>query len=547
MKLFNDFPGMGPNRIILPPKGTSVPGVHYRIGDLIGGKNEVLLICGGPHRSGMGVVYVVRSINDRQIFALKTHQDWCLSSPSVLKSFENEARVWVGFGKHAHIVWASWVERIDGRVYIAMEFIAPDWTGRNTLTQFLTEKDYSRSLRWAIQFCYGMEHAYSKGLRAHLDIKPDNIMITPSSDVKITDFGLARAYKETSSKEQDSPRGTPYWMAPEQFVSIEDAGPKNDIYSFGVVLFQMAAGGRLPFVVHAQASTDLWQKMKRLHEREPVPKIDSDLYHVIARCMAKRPEERYNDFEEVRLELESLYESLEGKKFEPPSHSPVSAWDYYNSGYSFSTLGDDERAIESFDKALERFDRDPDRWKVWHEKASVLARLGLMDQAIRCYDMALQINPRAAIALWNKALTYIEMKRYENAIMVLQSFVESAKGLREVQQYVKLAEGAIHAWRLDQVRDEIDRFLRVRGLSGFSALSECIQRAASESRVRKGKFETFFYTIHKGYWLIDEEVLSDQKETTKALTWLACAELGVPSELRERLLEMMDLETESNK
>lgn len=539
MKSFKDFQGMRPKRIILPPKGTAVPGVHYKIGDLIGGKYEVLLICGGPNKSGMGVVYVVASIDNRQIFALKTHQDWCLSSPSSLKSFENEARIWVGFGKHPYIVWASWVERIDGRVYIAIEYVAPDWKGQNTLTQFLMEKDYSRSLRWAIQFCYGMEHAYSKGLRAHLDIKPDNIMITPSGDVKITDFGLARAYREVLVKEKDIPCGTPSWMPPEQFISVENAGPKNDIYSFGVVLFQMTTGGKLPFVANARTYAELWQKLQKLHEHEPVPRIDSDLYYVIARCMAKRPEERYNDFEEIRLELESLYESQEGRKFEPLSQSPMSARDYYNTGYSYATLGDDEKAIEFFDKALEQ---DSSEWTVWHEKASVLARLGLMDEALRCYDRVIQINPHVAIALWNKALTYIEMKRYEDAIVVLRSFVEKAKGLKDLQQYVKLAEGAISAWKLDQVRDEIDWFLKNRGFHGFSALAECIQRAASENRVRKGKFETFLYTIYEGHWLIDEKVLSDQKMTTKALTWLACTELGVPIELRERLLEKMDHE-----
>lgn len=389
-----------------------------------------------------------------------------------------------------------------------------------------------------------MEHAYSRGLRAHMDIKPDNIMITPSSDVKITDFGLARMYQEISVEEKTRPCGTPYWMPPEQFVSVKDAGPTNDIYSFGVVLFQMVTGGKLPFITHAQTTAELLQKMQKLHELEPVPKIDSDLYPVILRCMEKKPEGRYNSFGEIRLELETLYERQGERQLKPSSKHAESAGDYYNIGYSYATLGDDERAIEFFDKALEQ---DSGDWKFWHEKAAALARLGLRDEALSHYDKASQINPSEAAPLWNKAITYIEMKRYEDAIAPLRSFVERTKGLKEFQENMKLAERAIARWDLEHVRGEIDRFLKDRGYSGFSAVAECIERAASESRVRKGKFETFLYTIHQGYWLIDEEVLLDQKETTRALTWLACAELGVPAELQERLLEQMDHDLRSDK
>lgn len=543
-KKFQILQGMGYRRIILPSKGTSVPGVPYKTGDLIGGKYKVLLICGGPEKTGMGVVYVATSVDSGEIFALKTHQDWCLNSPSALKSFENEARMWVGFGKHPYVVWASWVERIEGRVYIAIEYIPPDGKGHNTLSQFLAEKDYPRSLQWAIQLCYGMEYAYSHGLRAHLDIKPDNIMITPSSDVKITDFGLARVYQEISVEEKTGPCGTPYWMPPEQFVSVKDAGPANDIYSFGVVLFQMVTGGELPFITHAQTKVELFQKMQKLHELEPVPRIDSDLYPIILRCMAKKPEGRYSSFGEIRLELETLDERQGGQRLKPPSKYTESANDYYNTGYSYATLGDDKRAIEFFDKALEQ---DSGNWKFWHEKAAVLARLGLMDEALRHYDRASQINPGGAAPLWNKAITYIEMKRYEDAIAPLRNFVEMAKGLKEFQENIKFAERAIARWNLEHIRDEIDHFLKDRGYSGFSAVAECIERAASENRVRKGKFETFLYTIHQGYWLIDEEVLLDQKETTKALTWLACAELGVPKDLCERLMVEMDSEDENEK
>lgn len=166
------------------------PSSPYKKGDFIGEKYEVYRLLG---RGGFGVVYLVYSHETKAVYALKTFLDEYLQDAETKKRFRQEASLWVDLDRHPFLVRAHFVDEIAGRLYIAMEYIAPDEKGLNTLEDFLQCRppDNVQSLRWAIQFCYGMEYAYSKGIRSHRDIKPANILISQGKTVKITDFGLA--------------------------------------------------------------------------------------------------------------------------------------------------------------------------------------------------------------------------------------------------------------------------------------------------------------------------------------------------------------------
>lgn len=156
---------------------------------------------------------------------------------------------------------------IDGTPFVFMEYVAGGdlrgWIGKPRLTD-----DLPQVLRFAIHLCDGMIHAFSRGIKAHRDIKPGNCLITEDGTLQLTDFGLSMAFDDTDGRlkptgdrdgvdnlqrlcigpsQTGSIAGTPPYMAPEQFDGTANVDVRSDIYAFGVVLHEMVTG-RLPFV-----------------------------------------------------------------------------------------------------------------------------------------------------------------------------------------------------------------------------------------------------------------------------------------------------------
>lgn len=338
----------------------------HKKGDLIGQKFEVFDVLG---EGGFGIVYLVYSHELKEVFAFKTFRDEYIEDIKIRERFRKEAQVWIDLERHPYLVRASFVDEISGRLYIAMEHIASDEPGMNTLDGFLRRRppDLAQSLRWAIQFCHGMEYAYSKGVKAHRDIKPANIMIDQNKTVKITDFGLAGVLIESSVSEQghvggkvgkDSPMqtaigtsmGTPEYMPPEQFTDLSACDERSDIYSFGIVLYQMASGGRLPFFTDNPALR--LTALKHFHQKTPVPRLKSPFFPIIFRCLEKKPINRYFSFKELRRDLESLLKKQTGEIVKLPELKELEAWELGNKGVSLSNLGKPQDAIAWYNKAL---------------------------------------------------------------------------------------------------------------------------------------------------------------------------------------------------
>ena len=377
-----------------------------KVGHRIGGQYEVYRVLGGEGKSGMGVVYICYDHEAREICALKTFQNKYLDSRSVKDSFKREALAWMQLDWHPYIVRAIGVKELDYRLFIVLEYVAPDESGRNTLTQYLkTPVALSQALEWSIECCIGMEHAASKGVTPHRDIKPDNLMIARDGTLKITDFGLARLWDGTAiekrlaiesrhdagflhSMQNKSIVGTTPYAAPEQFEGQSDI--RSDIYSFGVVMFQMAAKGKLPFDCNGS------EEYHEAHKTRPVPKLKSRLFPIISRCMQKKPADRYADFGELRQDLEKLYRSL--TRAEPPlspTKLEMGAWEYNNKGLSLYNVGLVDDAIREYRKALRL---KPDLAIVHNNLGIALSEKGINEGAIHEYTEALRLDPSLAIA-----------------------------------------------------------------------------------------------------------------------------------------------------
>jgi len=394
----------------------------YNKNDFIGQKYKVYDVLG---KGGFGIVYLVYDYKAKDVFALKTFRDEHLTDSGIRDRFQKEAQIWVTLEKHPYIVRAHFVEEIEGRLYIAMEYIAPDDFGLNTLQAYFDRRppDLKQSLHWAIQFCHGMEHAYLKGIRAHRDIKPANIMITQEKIIKISDFGLSGIISSFESKRDDSSDGkmplmqtargsvigTPTHMPPEQFEGIVNCDERSDIYSFGVVLFQLASGGKLPFY----SDNYSFQIFRHLHNTATIPKLNSPLFPMIQRCMEKDQSRRYEYFSKLRSDLEQCLKQMTGETIRKPQTPEFESWEWNNKGSSLKNLGLLDEAIVCFNKAIEI---NPSSVVAWHNKGVTLTMQELYLKAINCYNEALKIDKNHASSLSGKAGLLLEQEKYDEAI-----------------------------------------------------------------------------------------------------------------------------------
>ena len=414
-----------------PPPDAFQP---YQTGDVIAGKYEVRRVLG---KGGFGIVYHIRFRETGEDFALKTFKDELTADPATLEAFKKEALVWVNLERHPFILPAIWVEEIRqgriatqtssgklvldaqasqeprGRLLVIMDYVEADAQGRATLGDYLAAGplDENQVLKWGIQFCLGMEHARAHGIECHQDIKPANIMVTRDRTLKVSDFGLAI----TSESESRAPSGfTLGYLAPE-LCRGDGATVRSDIYSFGIVLWQMAAGSPAPpFLVPRNAN--VLDQMRGVYEQQMsgrIPRLDGPLGAVIECCLRPQPSERYGTFQELRAALEPILERRTGRKFEVPQSAGKSVAFWNNKGGSLAALGRHEEAIRCYDAALEI---DSELPKVWNNKGCALSAMGRSKQALECFDRALAIDPRFAMAFENKGRELHILGRLEEAL-----------------------------------------------------------------------------------------------------------------------------------
>lgn len=382
------------------------------------------------------------------IVALKTFKDEYSQDAEMKEMFRKEATLWVDLGHHSCLMEAIGVDEVDGRLYILMQFAPSNSKGFITLQDYLDEGpvNMTQALRWAIQLCHGMEYAYSKGIRCHRDIKPSNIMISPDlwgNIARISDFGLAgvlsRLVKSVGPKVfyhgshvglsslNGNCFGTPTHMSPEQFTNAKDCDERSDIYAFGIVLYQMATGGRLPFLVPLPRNNSekemrrFCRAMHRLHSEAPVPKLDSPLFPIILRCLEKEQGRRYQNLKQLRADLELLLERSSGETVKPPKPEELEAWEWSNKGLSLDYLGRSEEAIACFDRAVEI---DPQYAGSWNNKGLTLVHLGRFDEAVKCCDKALETNPQFGEAWSNKGISLRRLGRFDGAIACFDRALE---------------------------------------------------------------------------------------------------------------------------
>ena len=212
--------------------------------------------------------------------------------------------------------------------------------------------------------------------------------------------------------------GTLPYMSPEQFEGYADR--RSDVYAFGIVLFQMATKGKLPFIGKTS------EEFARLHSSKGIPFLFSPLKYIIKKCLEKNPDMRYQSFDSIREDLERLYTRKTGKAFPmitdgTENIETMSVGELSNKGCSLMKLDKYEEAIVCFDKIIEL---DHKNISAWNNKGFSLNRLGKSEEAIIYYDKILAINPLDEKALLNKSDALGKLRRFDEAISYCDKLLE---------------------------------------------------------------------------------------------------------------------------
>jgi len=387
---------------------------QYKPGDWIAGEYQVLKVFGGAGKSGQGVVYLVEEREAPEPFVLKTVQG---EQDSAGKSrLVQEAEVWVSLGFHPYIVPALWVRELEGQIFVAAEFICPDAEGRSTLTHYIADGPLPLPVvcRWAVQFCDGLQYAVEKGLRAHRDIKPDNLMVGTDYELRIADFGLA----DLTAHNREVAGGTLLYMAPEQFALPEAVDSRADIYAFGIVLFQLITGGAYPYRL-PKVSGSAAVSIARMHlEQEPL-RAPGEFAEVVLRCMAKDPSKRPS-ITELRLIVQQIATSLKISIPDRPSVRSRADEALYAKAQSFAALGKPERALEAIREYTIRY---PDRACGWTEASRFFLETGDAKNAVAAALESLKRGSTNSHAWNNLGVAFQRLGETQQSIDAFRSAV----------------------------------------------------------------------------------------------------------------------------
>ncbi|MDO9408898.1 Stk1 family PASTA domain-containing Ser/Thr kinase [Patulibacter sp.] len=269
-----------------------------RVGQTIDGRYLVERRLG---TGGMAEVYGCEDLQLGRHVALKVLHEQLAEDPDVVARFRRESQSAAGL-QHPHIVQVFDRGDWDGIPYMAMELV--DGVTLKDVIRDQAPLDPVKTIDQISQVLDALRYAHKRGL-VHRDIKPQNVLVGPDGDLKVADFGIARAVDDLQMTQTGMIVGTAHYLSPEQ-ASGQPITTSADLYSVGVVLFEMLTG-RMPF----DGDQPVAIALKHVNEDPPAlsivnPEVPGDLEYVVLRSMSKQPEDRFEDAEEFIAALQGV-------------------------------------------------------------------------------------------------------------------------------------------------------------------------------------------------------------------------------------------------
>lgn len=278
---------------------------------LVGQKFGPFLIERELGAGAMGAVYRAKHLETNKTVAIKVMAPGLGgTNPQAVARFEREMKILEQL-KHPNIVRLFGTGKFQGTKYFAMEYVQGD-----SLDRVMERRDrmtWEQVVDLGQQLCAALQHAHEKGI-VHRDLKPSNLMILTDNTLKLTDFGIAKDIDVTALTAANSTVGTAAYMSPEQCKGERDLTNKSDLYSMGVVFYELITGKK-PFV--AENAMEMFMLHVNGQFERPsrlVPDLPVWLDNLICQLLEKKPEHRPYDAAMVSQVLGSIQEKIEAQQ-----------------------------------------------------------------------------------------------------------------------------------------------------------------------------------------------------------------------------------------
>jgi WD40 repeat protein len=442
---------------------------------------------------GMGLVYRVHHRGWGVDLAVKCPRPHFFQSEKLKVLFEREAETWVRLGLHPHIVSCYYVRRLEGIPRIFAEYVEggtlEDWIRQGKLYAGEPQEVLARLLDVAIQFAWGQHYAHEQGL-VHLDVKPANVLMTPSGEAKVTDFGLARARLAVGEAPLPSPDAdadeesflisiggmTPAYCSPEQ-ANREPVSRRTDIWSWAVSVLEMFCGG-VKWRSGPRAAQTLEGLLRDKSPKSAVPLPDI-VAQILRRCLQQDAAARPRDMLEITTVLEDAYQQQIGRAYPRvyPQATELSAYSLNNRAISLLDLGQRREAETLWQEALCIEPHHP-------ESTNNLGLLRWRDGRLTEEDMLRQLravevaHPGDWLPSCLLAQFHLERGALDAALEVMQ---------QARQEHPQQGEVSAVAGRIDRLLSDTWRPIRVlAGYGGHTSAIHCLALNREGNRVVVG-------------------------------------------------------------